>query len=401
MRAAAAVLGLITALVCAGCGFKSTQTADAPPSDDAAVDASDDAPDASPDACASFSRQFNTCGLPLMMDLSIAQAATYNTDTRELKVGGLLTGTVSASIILNGQTVDAILVRDLTIASGVNLRAAGDQPAGAPPLVIIAGGSVTLEDSASIDISDGGAGAVDVCGTPPMVGQNNSAGSGGGGGGAYGGAGGDGGDGNLGVEAPGGDGGKSVAMSTGLRGGCSGARGGVGSDANSGAPGRGGGAMLIVAARGITLGSNVVLQAGGGGGGGGTHTTAPTTGDGGGGGGGSGGLIRLEAPTILAMNARLVANGGGGGEGSSATEAGNSGFPGPTGTGPAAGGSNGATEGGDGGQGGALASAAGSHAVMVLGGGGGGGGGSVGYIHILSADARLGANVSPAPLIVP
>ena len=112
------------------------------------------------DACTRFSRQLDTCGLPLMTDLSIAQAATYNTSTRELRVGGLLTATVSASVNVNGRTVDALLVRDLTIASGVTLRAAGDQPAGAPPFVIIAGGTVTLDDGAAIDVSDGGAGAI-------------------------------------------------------------------------------------------------------------------------------------------------------------------------------------------------------------------------------------------------
>jgi hypothetical protein len=403
MRAAADVLGLLTALVCAGCGFKSTQTLDGPPPDDAAVDASgEDAQfDGGLDACVTFSRQLNTCGLSATSDLSITQAATYNTSTRELRVGGLMTGTSSAQVTVNGQTVVALLVRNLTITSGVRLRAEGNMAAGAPPLAIIASGNVTLEDGASIDVSDGGAGAVDVCSTQPTVGTNNSAGSGGGGGGAYGGGGGAGGAGNLGVEAAGGTGGGSVAMSTGLRGGCSGASGGVGSGNNFGASGRGGGAMLIIAASGITLGSNAVLQAGGGGGGGGTRTTNPDTGDGGGGGGGSGGLIRLEAPNILAMNARIVANGGGGGEGSSSTEAGNSGAPGLAGIGPAAGGVNGAIDGADGGQGGALASPAGSSPIGALGGGGGGGGGGVGYIHILSPAAQLGVNVSPAAVIEP
>ena len=378
MRAAAAVLGLLTALVCSGCGFKGTLAVDAgPPPDDAPIDASDDASDdGPPDACATISRQLNTCGLPLGTDLSIAQAATYNTDTKELKVGGLLTGTMSAMVIVNGQTVDAILVRDLTIASGVTLRAAGDQPTDSPPLVIIAGGTVTLEDGASIDVSAGGAGVEMTCATPPANGQNSTTdgGGGGGGGGSYGGGGGDGGNGNLGGTVMlGGRGGGSVNMTSLVQGGCPGARGGVGTGGHFGAPGRGGGAMLIIAGGDITLGSDAVLQAGGGGGGGAGRSETPNTGEG----------------------------GGGGGEGSSLTQAGNNGTPGSTSLVPAPGGGGGATDGTDGGAGGASATTGGVTVTAVQTGGGGGGGGGVGYIHVLSPDARLGVNVSPVPRIEP
>jgi hypothetical protein len=399
MRAAVAVLGLLTALVCSGCGFKGSPVVDPPP-EDAAIDAPDDAsPDGPPDACVSFSKQLETCALAFGGDLTITESATYDTVSHELRMGNMVTAVTRMTLVTNGDPIDAILVHDLTIRSGAVLRAAGPQPFGALPLAIIASGTVTLEDSASIDVGDGGAGATDGCATPPMIGRNNSAGSGGGGGGAYGAGGGNGGAGNNGVEAAGGSGGGSVAMSVGLRGGCPGARGGVGSDQNFGRPGRGGGAMLIVAATRISLGANAVLQAGGGGGGGGTHTTNPTTGGGGGGGGGSGGLIRLEAPMILATNARIVANGGGGGEGSSLTEAGRDGSPGSAGTGPAAGGNNGATDGTDGAQGGALGNPAGASVTTVQVSGGGGGGGGVGYIHIVSPAAQLGVNVSPAATI--
>jgi len=417
MRAAAAVLGLLTTVVCAGCGFQSTQApGDGRTPDDARVDASDASQDAPPDAsppdarpdgpppdsCVTFSRQLNTCGLALTTDLTIAQAASYNTDTRELRIGGDLTPIAHVVVAVNGENVDAILVRDLTIRSGVTLRAVGVLSSGAPPLAIIAGGTVTLEDSAAIDVSDGGAGAIAACSTPPALGDNSVFGAGGGGGGAYGAAGGDGGSGNMGgTPAAGGHGGKSVAMSTGLQGGCPGARGGVGTGLQFGVAGRGGGAMLLVAAGTINLGMNAVLQAGGGGGGGGTHGSNPDTGDGGGGGGGSGGLIRLEAPRVLGMTARIVANGGGGGEGSSVTEAGANGAPGTTTTAVAPGGSGGADDGADGAQGGAGNTPAGANVVVARPGGGGGGGGSVGYIHILSPDARLGANVSPTAVVVP
>ncbi|HEY0988206.1 MAG TPA: hypothetical protein VGD80_14175, partial [Kofleriaceae bacterium] len=276
MRAAAAVLGLLPALLwgwlCAGCGFRSNQSPDdaAPPVDtaadssldappDAAIDgaidgAIDAPPDAGSDACVSFSRQLNTCGLPLTSDLTITQTASYNTDTRELRIGGELTAFTHMFVVINGVSVDAILVHDLTIRSGVTLRAAGNLSSGAPPLAIIAGGAVALEADAAIDVSDGGAGAIVACSTPPALGANSVFGGGGGGGGAYGAAGGDGGSGNLGgTPAAGGIGGKSVTMSTGLEGGCPGARGGVGSGVHFGLAGRGGGAMLLVAAGGITL----------------------------------------------------------------------------------------------------------------------------------------------------
>jgi hypothetical protein len=402
MRAAAAVLGLLLAIVCAGCGFSSTQTApiDSDSPDTPADGSVGDVPDGpGNDACVTFSTQINTCALAFGGDLTVTQMATYNTDTHELLVGGQPVLVTRTTLTANGGSMDAILVRNVTLRTGVVLRAEGNQPAGALPLAIVASGTVTLEDRAAIDVSNGGAGAVTVCATPPALGENSNSGAAGGGGGSYGGAGGDGGNGSLGgTQSLGGHGGKSVAMPPGLGGGCSGARSGVGTGVTFGVGGRGGGAMFIVAASGITLGTDAVLQAGGGGGGGGGHIPIPQSGNAGGGGGGSGGMIRLEAPHILAMNARIVANGGGGGEGSTLMQAGSPGSPGSTTTAAALGGRNGPVDGADGADGGSAGSPAGANVTVVQNAGGGGGGGGVGYIHIVSPDAQLGANVSPVPV---
>lgn len=403
MRTAAAVLGLLPGIVCVGCGFKSTATApidgelpDAP--EDAAVL---DAPDAfRSDGCVTFSAQIDTCTLAFGGDLSVTQGATYNTDTHELLVGGAPVSITRATLSANGGSMDAILVHDITLGTGVTLRATGTQSTGALPLAIVASGTVTLGERAMIDVGSGGAGAIAGCSNPPRAGQNSASGAGGGGGGSYGGAGGDGGGGNGGgTQTMGGFGGKSVGMPAGLEGGCPGASGGIGGGTAVGAPGLGGGAMYIVAASGITLGMDAVLQAGGGGGGGGTRNSSPPFGNAGGGGGGSGGMIRLEAPQILAPKARIVANGGGGGEGSDLVIAGRPGSPGLTTTAPAPGGRMGSIGGADGASGGCAASPAGLSVMDVQSAGGGGGGGGVGYIHIVSPDAQLGMNVSPVPVV--
>ncbi|MGH9885678.1 MAG: hypothetical protein ACREBE_09130, partial [bacterium] len=333
MRAAAA-LGLLLGIVYAGCGFSSTQTT---PIDGATPDAPDDAavldaPDAPrSDGCVTFSAQVDTCTLAFGGDLSVTQGATYNTDTHELLVGGAPVSITRVTLSVNGGSMDAILVHDIALATGVVLRATGSQSSGALPLAIVASGTVTLGDGATIDVGSGGAGAIAGCSNPPLAGETSASGAGGGGGGSYGGAGGDGGGGNAGgTPTMGGSGGKSVGMPAELRGGCPGARGGFGGMTAVGAAGLGGGAMYIVAASGITLGMDAVLQAGGGGGGGGTRNSSPPFGNAGGGGGGSGGMIRLEAPHVLAANARIVANGGGGGEGSDLIIAGRPGSPGLT-----------------------------------------------------------------------
>jgi hypothetical protein len=408
MRAAAAVLGLSLVIVCAGCGFSSTlkpaNDADPPGETDA------DLPDGTPGdgACASFSQRLDTCALALSGDIVVLGTGTYNTDLHELRVGGqpvAITRTTFHTIPSPGDAgndVEAILAHDVTIRAGAILRAFGNQSAGAPPFAIIASGTVTLEDGAAIDVSDGGAGALPVCSTAPDPGVASDRGAGGGGGGSYGAAGGRGGNGDAGpMQVPGGKGGDSVAMPSGLRGGCPGAPGGDGTGNTVGAEGRGGGAIFIAAGVEIKLGTNAVLYAGGGGGGGGGHGTGPDTGNAGGGGGGSGGMIALESPRVTAANARMAANGGGGGEGSSLLQAGNNGATGTTTTAAAPGGTGGAQDGADGGQGGDRASAAGQSVATVLAGGGGGGGGGVGYIHIVSLIRQLSGNISPAPVVSP
>src|SRR5262245_24731896 len=265
MRSAVEVFGLL-ALVCSGCGFKSQQVPgdgvppiDAPAVDaplaDAALDAPVDAimPDGPPDGpppCQSFSQQLDTCSLMLTGDLTLSAASTYSTDSHILVVNGTPVSVTHQVVATHGDLVDAILLHDLRLETGITLRATG-----ARPLAIIASGVVALADDAAIDVSDGGAGVLANCSSPPGSGGNNSTGAGGGGGGAYGSAGGDGGPGHsAGPQAPGGTGANSIGLQPGPHGGCPGARGGVGASGAMGTPGKGGGAIYIVAAGGITLG---------------------------------------------------------------------------------------------------------------------------------------------------
>jgi hypothetical protein len=369
----------------------------ASPGDGVSTDAS--LPGPSPDGCTTFSRQLDTCTLSLTMDLDVSGAAIYNTDTHELRIADQIVPVARATIAAAGDAIDAILAHDVTLRNGAVLRAVGNQPSGAPPFAIIASGNVTIENAASIDVSDGGAGALAICPTPAGAGGDSSNGAGGGGGGGYGAAGGDGGTGN--VSAPpvhGGSGAPSVAL-FGLHGGCPGARGGTDLGGSVGAGGRGGGTILVVAAGTITLAPDAVLTAGGGGGQGGPQDAGGE--EAGGGGGGSGGLIVLEAPHVLAAFASIAANGGGGGEGSSHTMAGNPGAPGSTTTSRAPGGRNGSADGANGGQGGSREVPPGESVTIAQPGGGGGGGGGVGYVRILSPDAQLSTNVSPEPILDP
>jgi len=137
MRTAAAVLGLLPGIVCVGCGFSSTQTT---PIDSATPDAPEDAavvdaPDAPrSDGCVTFSTQVDTCTLAFGGDLSVTQGATYNTDTHELLVGGAPVSITRVTLSANGGSMDAILVHDITLATGVVLRATGTQSTGALPL---------------------------------------------------------------------------------------------------------------------------------------------------------------------------------------------------------------------------------------------------------------------------
>jgi hypothetical protein len=380
MRSGVIVLGLATTFgALAGCGFSSRG---------AGAGASSDAEAPGPDACATFATQVDTCQLTFDGDLMLSGTVAYDTTMHELRVNGTVMSVAHTTLTARAGDVDAIFAHNVRLTTGTTLRATGTLP-----FAIVAGGSVTLDDGATIDVGKGGAGALPVCSTPPKAGGNNTGGAGGGGGGGYAADGGDGSDGNLdGSRSQGGMRGRSIAMPAGPLGGCPGAPGGTG-DSPGGLGGLGGGALYIAAADRIELlGNGATLTAGGGGGHGGGIAGG---GDAGGGGGGTGGMIFLEAGHVLGQHGRIAANGGGGGEGSNDQAAGHDGDNGSTTTSRAAGGAGNVVDGTDGGLGGSLGSTAGETVTMRLTGGGGGGGGGVGYIHVVSSDFNV-ETVSPA-----
>ena len=249
---------------------------------------------------------------------------------------------------------------------------------GSRPLVVIATNTMTIDGTIDVASHRGGlAGAGSnapecVAGTAPMVTE-------GGPGGSFGGAGGAGGGTDAGAPVPAAP---PTGALTSLRGGCGGR---PGSGANAGGPGRGGGALAVLA-------ENLVLS--------GTINVSGASGFGaglssGGGGGGSGGMILLDAPSIVVGTAgQIFANGGGGGEGGGGSNGGNDGTDStaPLTIGQGGGGNAGA--GGNGGNGAAGTSAAGSGQNGSDSGGGGGGG--AGVIRVIPTQT-LGGAVSPAP----
>jgi len=258
-----------------------------------------------------------------------------------------------------------------------NLRATGSRP-----LVLISAGSIAITgtlDVASrrvgtaVSVGAGATSAATCTGaTAPML-------KAGGPGGSFGGRGGDGGigDGGPAAAAP------VPAAPAVLRGGCAGL---AGAGTSPGGGGAGGGAVYLIAGSDIGLTGSINASGAAGGGG-------PS--EGGGGGGGSGGMIGLDAPSII-INGAVFANGGGGGEGGGAA-AGNDGANVVMPTAPAAGGSGGAPNGGDGG--------AGAYGAILAGGrggdntssaGGGGGGGGAGLIAVFGSLISMGP-ISPPP----
>lgn len=270
---------------------------------------------------------------------------------------------------------------------------------GTKPLVLLATGSITTEQTGAIDVGSHrspfdtspeiGAGADPAAcdrGTFPGLGA-------GGAGGNFAGFGGRGGDGSSGGR--GGTPGPTSAIVLDLRGGCPGQNG---EGMSGGVKGHGGGALLMIAGDHIDIRGGI--YAGGEGGNGGAEDASA----GGGGGGGSGGMIVFEAPTITANN-DIIASGGGGGEGGAA---GGAGFAGEdaghlTGFRVALGGSGSTANGGIGGDGSdGVASAAGADGktggFMGGVGGGGGGGGGAGLIKA-PRNASLGNRVFPSPTL--
>ncbi len=246
---------------------------------------------------------------------------------------------------------------------------------GSKPLVLVATGSVMIDGT--LDVSSGSNSATGPGADYSGCGSGGSAGNGGGGaGGSFGAVGGDGGGPSQGTAA-------AVVAATTLHGGCAGHNGGGTGD--TGPRGHGGGAVYIIAVDQITVDQAGVIDASGGGGG------APEPAASGAGGGGTGGMIGLEAPTVV-IDGSVIANGGGGGQGGSTT--GNS-LDGMSGSKGGSGGS-GTGNGGVGGDGGhdATAASPGSAGTGTTGGGGGGGG--VGVVNVFGTQSGSGT-ISPSP----
>lgn len=292
---------------------------------------------------------------------------------------------------------------------------------GSRPLVVIAGGTITLDGiidaSARGTDEPGPGGAAGGMGTGrggdgSRVGEYHDSGGGGGGYGCAGGAGGAGDEDEIescdededGDCSPGGAGGMSYGSEEleVLTGGAGGGTGGAGPSGlplcMPGAGGAGGGAVQLSAGVAIEIRAGGGVQVGGGGGGGAQAEECEHRG--GGGGGGSGGAIFLQAPSVIVAGT-LAANGGGGG-GVGDDQDGMPGQDGALGDTSAAGGQGEGSNSGSGGAGGAGGSCAGEAGERETNGGGGGGG--AGRIVLVSAEdggvTTEGMSVvSPMPVI--
>jgi hypothetical protein len=322
---------------------------------------------------------FTVC-LDALPTAAVSLPQALNTDTSPLCMA------IPASWIALGQGPACFVIApDLTVNGALRVT-------GSRPLVML--GTAQIKVDASIDIASHGATAgagaqSSQCVTPP-TGQNDSLGGGGGAGGTFMSVGGSGGAGNggtaTGATAPPAT---SSKPST-LHGGCRGSPGGA---SVASAFGAGGGAIYLIAGAQLILSSGVSINASGAG--------APKDSrHSGGAGGGSGGMIVLFAPTIVASNATLIANGGAGAGAGSQNQ---TGVPGmdpsvASPTQPAIGGVGvqGSGAGGNGAAGSSLAVDGGNGGG---GAGGGGGGGGVGYIR--ANVALTSTTASPAIEIVP
>jgi hypothetical protein len=170
----------------------------------------------SPPGCMSFSSQLDTCATPApTLDAVISGTSTYNTDTGVLMNGGTMVALTHMTVQGKAGPMDVAMFRDVRLIANTKLRVTGTLP-----LAIIAYGTVTLEQSTLIDVSDGGAGSRTTCPNSAIAGRPDTGGAGGGGGGGFGGAGGTGGTGNSdGTANSAGTGGEAVAAPTGPLGG--------------------------------------------------------------------------------------------------------------------------------------------------------------------------------------
>jgi hypothetical protein len=285
---------------------------------------------------------------------------------------------------------------------------------GTRPLVLIAVNTIMIDGSVDVSSKTAppriGASANDASCSTANAGASDSGGGGGGAGGSFTTIGAAGGVGDLNMNhppngsAPGGMATVPTIVSH-LRGGCPAGRGGEGDDPSTdlglspgGPGGASGGAVRLIANTQIVVGGAIYASGAGGGTTMGNSGSCATNNGGyeqGGGGGGTGGMIWLDAPSV--MVAGTIAANGGGGAGGGGCYGGSPGTDGTTSSWNArASGGTGETadSGGDGGAGAAagLAALTGSSADS----GAGGGGGSEGIVWI---DGSLvgGAMISPAP----
>jgi hypothetical protein len=314
---------------------------------------------------------------------------TINTDTS--------TSCASNVVWTSSSQPAACVIAGTSIDVSTNTTATGTKP-----LVLFSTSTIQLASGVTLDVASHRAGTTGAgaqaagCGAFPQAPLDSTSGAGGAAGGSFMSSAGDGGAGGkgatAGLAAP-----ADTVAPTILRGGCNGQTGGTAGAGSAGPPGSGGGAVFLVASTRISLLGTINASGAGGGGG------LPL---GGGGGGGSGGMIVLAAPSIMATNAKIIANGGGGGGSGGASN----GSPGSdpstlTPTTAAQGGTGGAGNGcGGNGHGGAgavstVAAVDGEAGAKDNTCGGGGGGGAVGYIQ--SNVAIGGATVSPSLTVIP
>ncbi len=263
------------------------------------------------------------------------------------------------------------------------------------PLVLLSATTITV--NADLDVAShrggktGPGAPATQCGAFAATPANGNTGAGGGAGGSFMELGGTGGDGNGGAGANGAPAPKETANPLILRAGCSGQAGGTGNGGAQALGGAGGGAIYLLAGQSITIATGVTINASGAG------SSRALGKNAGGGGGGSGGMILLNAPTITATGAFLMANGGGGSSGANNSGGGNSddgedpiaGQP----TTPATGGTA-PTNAGAGGNGWVLGDVQAPQGTLgSTDSGGGGGGGAAGWIQ---ATIDPAATSSPA-----